>query len=405
MKKLVTILFLSLFVSAFGQSKKKINEQLKLELQQKVSAYDSLRNAQLELDGKISAMQSEIHKQMRVVDRLRSDEFAKRSILYENHRMLKGLGFNADSLVSKKEISAQKGPAIDPKASYRYEMRKKSFPMLALEPIQDLTDVKVKVQNELFTKKINEYDSINLLNNAKQQEAVAFLSQLTDINNEYIRIAELHTAFNKELEVKGDLLANKWFEVNAKQEEEARVEYEKEIKKLEAYQKKHKNELVFIPPRIIDYEPYNEREIRKPVLSTDKILIKDRSDESDWALPEPREIKEPEPPHEEVIMSFVEEEPEFPGGREAMVKYLKDNLVLPAKVVSGEVSGRCYLRFVVSKTGEISSMQVTRGVMDCKECDDEAVRVVKAMPAWIPGKNNGKPVNMYYNLPISFKQQ
>jgi protein TonB len=74
----------------------------------------------------------------------------------------------------------------------------------------------------------------------------------------------------------------------------------------------------------------------------------------------------------------------------------------PEMALDAGIGGRVFLRFVVSETGNISNVKVQRGIPDCKECDEEAVRVVRSMPAWKPGKNNGKAVNQWYNLPIRF---
>lgn len=103
--------------------------------------------------------------------------------------------------------------------------------------------------------------------------------------------------------------------------------------------------------------------------------------------------------------TIVDEKAEFPGGMAALKKFLGDNLSYPQTAVDEEIEGKVYLRFVVDKNGEISRVSVTRGIADCPECDKEAVRVVKKMPKWAPGKNGGKAVDSYYNLPITFKLQ
>ena len=88
-----------------------------------------------------------------------------------------------------------------------------------------------------------------------------------------------------------------------------------------------------------------------------------------------------------------------------MMKYLSDNMNYPQVAQEEGIQGTCYVRFVVDKQGEISRVSVTRGVADCPECDKEAMRVVKGMPKWAPGKNGGKVVDSYYNLPVKFKLQ
>ncbi len=102
-------------------------------------------------------------------------------------------------------------------------------------------------------------------------------------------------------------------------------------------------------------------------------------------------------------IATVEQQPEFPGGQEAMYKWLSDHVVYPPVAAEEGVQGRVIVEFVVSKTGAIENVRVLRGRHAA--LDKEAVRVVKAMPKWIPGKNNGNPVKVTYTLPVSFKLQ
>ncbi len=110
-------------------------------------------------------------------------------------------------------------------------------------------------------------------------------------------------------------------------------------------------------------------------------------------------------PEDEIIYEIVEFSAEFPDGREALLKYIQDNLELPEAVTSGKIGGKCYLKFIISAYGSVSNVKVQRGVQDCPECDNAAVDLVRGMPKWVPAMDNGKPVNSYYNLPITFKQQ
>lgn len=100
------------------------------------------------------------------------------------------------------------------------------------------------------------------------------------------------------------------------------------------------------------------------------------------------------------IFTVVEEMPEYPGGRKAMYSYLGENIKYPAKAKENKVEGTVYVSFVVLEDGSVSNVSILRGVGS--GCDEEAIRVVKAMPNWKPGKQKGKPVNVQYNLPIKF---
>lgn len=100
---------------------------------------------------------------------------------------------------------------------------------------------------------------------------------------------------------------------------------------------------------------------------------------------------------------IADEPAEFPGGMDKLRPYLRDKINYPQIAIELNLQGKCFTKFVVSKTGEISDVSVERGVPDCKECDKEAVRVIKGMPRWTPGKSKGRPVNSYFHLPVTFK--
>ena len=111
-------------------------------------------------------------------------------------------------------------------------------------------------------------------------------------------------------------------------------------------------------------------------------------------------IDTPQEEVQETVFQTVEQMPSFPGGMQALNKYLKDNLRYPTIAAENGVSGRVVLRFVVSKSGKIENVEVL-GPVD-RALDEEAVRVVKSMPAWVPGKQNGNAVAVYYTLPVTF---
>ena len=101
------------------------------------------------------------------------------------------------------------------------------------------------------------------------------------------------------------------------------------------------------------------------------------------------------------IYQIVDQMPEFPGGTEALLKFVANNVKYPEKAKDEEISGRVFISFVIEKDGSVSNVEVKRGIGG--GCDDEAVRVVKAMPKWKPGKKDGKPVRVSYMLPVNFK--
>ena len=85
-----------------------------------------------------------------------------------------------------------------------------------------------------------------------------------------------------------------------------------------------------------------------------------------------------------------------------MMAWISKNLVFPLTAIENNVQGKCFLRFVVSVSGTISNVTVTKGVPDCPECDKAAVKAIRAMPNWKPGKLNGRSVSSYCSIPINF---
>ena len=101
------------------------------------------------------------------------------------------------------------------------------------------------------------------------------------------------------------------------------------------------------------------------------------------------------------IYQIVEEMPQFPGGEQAMMNFVAKNVVYPQEAKDKEIAGRVFVSFVVEKDGSVNEVKVLRGIGG--GCDEEAVRVVKSMPKWKPGKQKGKPVRVSYMMPLNFK--
>ena len=94
--------------------------------------------------------------------------------------------------------------------------------------------------------------------------------------------------------------------------------------------------------------------------------------------------------------------PTFPGGNLEMTKFLQKNIIYPQFEKEKRIFGTCYLTFLVDKDGGIANVKVLKGVSGGPGCDNEAVRVVKLMPKWIPAKKNGQAISFQYSLPIKF---
>lgn len=115
------------------------------------------------------------------------------------------------------------------------------------------------------------------------------------------------------------------------------------------------------------------------------------------------EKKTPVEEKKEEIFKSVEQMPTFPGGDPALMKYLSSHINYPAMAQENGVQGRVVVQFVVTKTGKVGEVKVVRSVD--KDLDREAVRVCKSLPNFVPGRQNGQPVNVWYTLPVTFKLQ
>lgn len=107
------------------------------------------------------------------------------------------------------------------------------------------------------------------------------------------------------------------------------------------------------------------------------------------------ESEEPEP------FTFVEEQPVFPGGNEALLRYIAENTKYPPEAIENNIQGRVFVKFAVSSDGSVKRIEILRGVHPL--LDKEAERVISTLPRWKPGKQNGKPVPVWFNVPVDFQ--
>ena len=100
------------------------------------------------------------------------------------------------------------------------------------------------------------------------------------------------------------------------------------------------------------------------------------------------------------VLVVVDTEPQFPGGIDAMYKFLQDNICYPRLALENNITGKVYVTFVVEKDGSITNPRLLRDIGG--GCGQEAIRVVKMMPKWTPGMQGGKPVRVQFNIPVNF---
>jgi protein TonB len=153
----------------------------------------------------------------------------------------------------------------------------------------------------------------------------------------------------------------------------------------------------FVPPKVVKEEVVEEVPTIEEIKQNEVAAVE---------IEGPTEVVFEEPVEEVVvddnqIFTVVEQQPEFQGGYEAMMNFIKKNMRYPASARRMGVDGTVYVQFVVGKDGSITEVKTIRGIS--ADCDKEAQRVVGLMPPWKPGRQNGKPVFVRFVLPIRFK--
>jgi len=147
--------------------------------------------------------------------------------------------------------------------------------------------------------------------------------------------------------------------------------------------------------------PDRKKESRNEAPEQDIVQERTIEDEPE-ARQEEKEITFEEVKTEKPFVT-VEQMPSFKGGEDALKKFIADNLKYPETAKKAGIQGRVTVRFVVAASGKLNDITIIRGIDP--SCDKEAIRVIKAMPDWEPGKQNGKAVPVYYTLPLVFKLQ
>ncbi|MBR3726925.1 MAG: energy transducer TonB [Prevotella sp.] len=197
-----------------------------------------------------------------------------------------------------------------------------------------------------------------------------------------------------------------------KPKEKAEVKQKKvEIQQPEKVVERVKSSVKFTAPVIKkddEVKPEDELKNQDELLNTKTAIgaldVKGNDDKDGEVLKLKETVAQPEPkPEPEKVFEVVEQMPSFPGGDKALMDFLSNNVKYPVVAQENGVQGRVVISFVVEKDGSITDVRVVRSVDP--SLDKEAARVVKSMPRWIPGKQNGAAVRVKYNVPVSFRLQ
>jgi TonB family protein len=388
MKLIMSFFFLISGLLVFGQSAKKLNEELRLQLNSAKAESDSIKRV-------ITQRKTNLESTWLI---LKNNEFATITEHGKVDRLLKynigflydvldRLGDNPQKLIDKQQIKETRIPLAETEnvyRSYSYLFPPKLNILAIRVPDTLVLDkYKVKLESELIQKVLIQYadarrqnlqliatlteyeksmQGFKLETESIYQQSNAAYDRLW---NAYSTLMERYSKLNADYLAKGP----KAFPPIYKEEFEkaADMGYPKQI------------------DRVVPGKKSVSSKTLRPEQDRKEILIESKSEPNGFVS--------------------VDIPAEFPGGRAAMLAYLSENMIMPDKVKAQGITGKCYLKFIVLESGEISDVKVVRGVPDCPECDAEAIRVVDNMPNWIPSKSNDKVVKSYFNLPIVFKAQ
>ena len=218
----------------------------------------------------------------------------------------------------------------------------------------------------------------------------------------------IENAFPKKVAMETDVELTKLAEkkeVKVEKKAPVKVEEQKVVEKV-------KSSVKFTPPVIKkddEVKPEEELKSQEDLNKTNTAIgsfdVKGNDETGGEVLKAKEVIAQPEPPKEEETKVFdvVEVMPTFPGGQQALFEWLSKNIKYPVVAEENGVQGRVIVTFVVERNGSITDVQVAKSVDP--SLDKEAVRVVKAMPHWIPGKQNGSAVRVKFTVPVTFRLQ
>lgn len=196
------------------------------------------------------------------------------------------------------------------------------------------------------------------------------------------------------------------------QKKEAKVERKEPVVQIEQQKvvEKVKSSVKFTAPEIKkddEVNPEDEIKSQDDLAKTNTAIgtfdVKG-NDEAEGEVLKAKEVIADEPKVEEQkVFDVVEQMPEFPGGQAALLKWISEHIKYPAVAEENGIQGRVVATFVVERDGSVTDVQIARSIDP--SLDKEAIRVLKQMPKWIPGKQNGSAVRVKYTVPVTFKLQ
>lgn len=368
-----SLLFSLIIITSFnvsGQCAKKQRRQLladcSSEQQKQEEAFTVFSKSKAEFDTVKKVANNKIDTLKNGEKRLLNCFFAYSGLLYQ----LKELKAELPSL-----IHSFKSDEVPVHSEFLVPIESALSTVFVFEKVSektDLGDLSVKEQNKVLRRKLDEYKRYSLSNAIRlgeMKECSARMSVFLPRMDSMLRVYEM---------LGNELISDSWKLQDRLKQEEA------------SFRKKGPKgfqEVYFLTfPEVFPGFVLPEQ-LSKPVENTF----------FEYAYPVVGEHQEAR------IFESIEGAAVFPGGREKMDEFLSVNLRYPVSVREGIISGRVYVKFVVSEKGEILAAQVLKGIPACPECGEEAIRLINSMPNWIPAKNEGKTVKSYVGLPVKFE--
>ncbi|MBR4566122.1 MAG: energy transducer TonB [Prevotella sp.] len=261
----------------------------------------------------------------------------------------------------------------------------------------------------VFEGKNKEYGAYVLRQETGKRNVKALLIVLLAIAAIFLAVflnVQIQNALKQDVAIETDVELSK-----LAQKKEAKVERKEPVVQLEEQKviEKVKSSVKFTAPEIKkdeEVKPEDEIKSQDDLAKTNTAIgtfdVKG-NDEAEGEVLKAKEVIADEKPKEEETKVFdvVEQMPEFPGGAAALMKWLSDNIKYPSIAEENGIQGRVVCTFVVERDGSVTDIQVARSVDP--SLDKEAIRVLKKMPKWIPGKQNGSAVRVKYTVPVTFR--
>ncbi len=370
MKQILLLFLIMCSVQSFAQSKKKTNERLKYNLSDYKREHDSLAIEFVMQFAELSRSRMDLTVTTMTIGTQAQLISMKYNNIEKQIGQLKQLGEDPSNVIDMSNLQRTSfegfsslmhhyTSAITEKFEYQYVLDTLNLDGLK---IQEQNEV-IALQNSIYVQSLG-HNLYNLKQLEKRNDELKTLLPMIDsIAVEYEKIESDLTKMRISLDEK--ML-------------ELKSNYEKQGPKgfSDAY-------ATIFPDVFGVKKQLNQPEVRDEL---DTKVGRDGGDTEPVSLPE------------DYAYDVVDVEAEFPGGKEGLANYLGKNLKYPYI----EATGRLYVKFMISKKGIVSNVQIARGIPDCEECGEEVKRVISGMPAWKPAMNNGNAVNSWFILPVKF---